>query len=532
MKSRSSPKTPAWPFLTKKRTRSAKGTSTVIAICLFFVFSTLGLSLLVISQIYLKTSAYRKHSAFLDYSSENGIKKGFHQLLDLAAEQSPLLMLTDVQTEELRTNARDDGIQIVEDALGIRFPLQIQETWNNLAWRSVTSCSLAKLDERTDYFLTTSLLNIRSEGTMANFRPRKNSTLEASLKISAGRVPLPTIPLLLDKDLGLVEREGFLSRNHIEFLPSPGNSLRPRPSFSGNNLVPSEATALISKALKIKMLYPQNLSNAELRIALGLEAAGEPVPDGVYLIKDDFGLGGIYVQGDLEEMVLAIDDDFQVISFRNSQDTWLLRFSPIRTQTLFISPEGTLTYDLVPQGIIIVNGKIKSLGGGILDSFGNAVLVKDREIPSVARGASLTIVSSDKITISTHLILQGVKWQNGIPYIKDSNAQLIIYSTARDFWQGTARDGGISIDSQAPRDIKIQATLTARGTGLAIEGEGKVVELLGSLQVSDFNSNGNSLKIAIDGRLTAENNDLQNSPATSSSVLHVSSFQVLAWKEY
>jgi hypothetical protein len=152
MKSRSSRKTPAWPFLTKKGTRAAKGTSTVITICLFFVFSALGLSLLAISQIYLKTSAYRKHSAFLDYSSENGIKRGFHHLLDLVAERSALLMLTDSETEDLRANARDGGIKIVEDTLGMRFPLQIQETWNNLAWKSVTSCSLAKLDDKPDFF--------------------------------------------------------------------------------------------------------------------------------------------------------------------------------------------------------------------------------------------------------------------------------------------------------------------------------------------------------------------------------------------
>jgi hypothetical protein len=268
-----------------------------------------------------------------------------------------------------------------------------------------------------------------------------------------------------------------------------------------------------------------------LRAVLGLEMSADPVPEGVYLMHDDLGLGGIYVEGDLDEMVPAIDGNLQVISFRRGDSLWRLEFCPSRAQTRFSTPEGDYTYELLPKGIIIVSGKIGSLGGGEVDAAGNVTLVKDRELPSILRGVDLTIVSSDAITISSHLIQQGVSWEKGIPYVKDSSSQLIIYSTGQDFWQGTARNGGIIIDAQAPSEVKIQASLTARGGGLTICGEGKEVEVLGSLQVSDYSSRENKITISFDPRLTAANGRHENSARTSAPIVFLASFRILGWKE-
>ena len=48
------------PCIDQKR-KTRKGAMTLVSVFLFFIFSTLGLSMLYFSQIYLKLSAYKKN---------------------------------------------------------------------------------------------------------------------------------------------------------------------------------------------------------------------------------------------------------------------------------------------------------------------------------------------------------------------------------------------------------------------------------------------------------------------------------------
>ncbi len=73
------------PCIDQKR-KTRKGAMTLVSVFLFFIFSTLGLSMLYFSQIYLKLSAYKKNSTLLAYASENGIKLGFDHLLNLLSQ--------------------------------------------------------------------------------------------------------------------------------------------------------------------------------------------------------------------------------------------------------------------------------------------------------------------------------------------------------------------------------------------------------------------------------------------------------------
>jgi hypothetical protein len=323
-----------------------------------------------------------------------------------------------------------------------------------------------------------------------------------------------------------------MEKNKIDFLPSEKNLISPQISFAEGDLIPKDANAQVQKALKIKFFHPQNLSSRRFRAILGLEETNEPVPDGVYLIKDDMGLGGIYVQGDLEEMVTAIEENFQVVSFLTEQGCWILKYSPSKSKTIFSTPEEVLYYDLIPLGIIIVNGKINSLGGGVMDPSGQAILVTEEEIPSILKGANLTIISSDRITLSSHLIHQGVKWIDKVPYVKDSNSQLIIFATGKDFLENTEREGKIIIDEDSPQEIKIQASLTAADKGFSIEGKGKTVHILGSLHASDYTSNENKLTFTFDERLLEESDLVQNAPKTAKPVLCLSFFKPMEWKEF
>jgi len=522
-----------WPTAIDHDGKTRKGAMTLICLFLFFVFSTLGLGMLFLAQIYLKTSAYKKNSTLLIYASENGIKTGFNHLLSLISETNFPSPLSGQETNELRENARSKGLDLLEKILGSKPPLRTSQSWENLSWESSADFNLEEILETEDYFHAIYKMEVRAEGKLKNFKEIRESSFVAALGIFAGNLPLSYFPLLIDRRLEPDQRENFMEKNKITFLPFEKNSIPPQAGFSEGGLVPEEANSQLRKALKISFFPPQKLPNFLLRAALGLESSNEPVTDGVYLIKDSMGLGGIFIQGDLEEMLMAIDEDFQVVSFLTKNGHWTLSFSPSLAKTIFSTPEETFHYNLVPLGIIIVNGEIRSFGGAVKDRSGQIILAKE-EIPSVLSGVKLTIISSDKITLSSHLIHQGVKWVNGIPYVKDSNSELIIFSTGKDFLDDSKKEGKIIIDRNSPEEIKIQASLTAPDKGLSIEGEQKTVHLLGSLQASYYSFNENRLRIKFDERaLERLEDDIldQNAPKTTKPVLCLSFLKPIEWKE-
>ncbi|NIM90590.1 MAG: hypothetical protein GTO17_06540 [Candidatus Aminicenantes bacterium] len=530
MKFLSSLRTWLWLLSANLRKKTNKGALTLLAAFVFFVFTAIGLSLIYLSQLHLRISAFKKHCTLLEYSSENGIKQGFSQFLALVSQVPSPYVLSPEELNHLRENAQKGTI--LEEFLGLKQPLSISGDWENLKWESHTNWLLKNIIEKEVYFKAIHEVFFSSEGMIDNFELKRKTRLSASLHIIGGQIPLSFFPFLIDKKLKPEEKSNFSDKKRIAFSSPSQSQLGPKISFSGENLIPDRADAALAKALRMKLFKPQNLSTADLRIILGLEESEEPVPEGVYLIKDNSGLGGIYVQGNVEEMILAIEEEFQVISFQTQPGTWILKFSPSRGKTFFTSPSETFAYDLIPLGLIIINGKVKSLGGGVVDSSGEIILVKDEEVPSVLQGAQLSIISSDRITVSSHLILQGVKWQDGIPYAKDSDSRLAIFSTGKDFWDDTMNEGGIVVKASSPDKIQLQASLTAAGKGFVVEGEGKKVQILGSLQATDYSGGNNSLTLTLDERLQPENHFLENAPLTSKPVLFISYFKALEWEEF
>ncbi len=521
-----------WPFPIKHKKRKSPGATTLVSVFLFMIFSTLGLSMLYFTGIYLRISAYKKNSTLLDYASENGIKQGFNQLLGSLAQSPSLVFLSPEELSEFWTDAQNQGVRTAEKLIGQKLPLQTAQDWENLGWKSTTNFSFDQIEESKDYFKAVYRASIFSEGKIKNFNHTRKSSFEAALGIFAGHIPLPLLPILIDKESEPGQKEPFLEKNKITLTPSMKNLIPQQTIHSEGDLLPKDAHAQLEKALKIKFFSPFDLSNRILRIALGLEESNEPIPEGVYLIKDDLGLGGIYVQGDLEEMVLAIEEGFQVVSFLKEEACWMLKYNPQKSQTIFVTPEETQSYDLSPRGIIIVKGKIQSLGGGVIEPSGLAVLVTEEEIPSILKGINLTIISSDRITLSSHLIHQGVKWMDEVPYAKDSSSQLNIFATGQDILGNVESEGKIVIDENSSDELKIQASLTATGEGFSIEGENKTVHILGSLQVSDYSSHDNALHLTFDERLLEVDELTQDAPLTEKPVLFLSFLKPLEWREY
>jgi hypothetical protein len=524
-------RTLACSLFKENNTPPRKGALTLISVFIFFLFSTLGLGMLYLTQVYLKTSAYRRNSILCEYASENGIKQGFDQFHNLLLQRSLPMLLTERETMDLYQDAANGGTSIIEQALGCSLPLASADYWERMSWESLTDFTLEQMVDKEDYFQVQYKGTISSSGQLEHFKSLKNARLDSKLNILAGRIPLPLIPVLVDKKMSPEEKRRFIEEKQIDILPLEQSELPMPIAFSENELIPEQAFSQLSEALKIKIFHPQDLSASKLREALGLEPSKEPVPDGVYLIEDDLGLGGVFVQGDLDEMVLAIQDNFQVIKFVSEQGVWILKFSPQESETLFRTPLAVHSYEFIPRGIIIVNGRIHSLGGGYVDSAEEIIMGQEEELPCILRGINLTIVSSDEITLSSHLIYQGLKWEEGIPYIKDSNTQLSIFSTGKDFLESSERTGQINIAADAPDELKIQASLTASDKGINVLGEGKKVQVLGSLQTSDLVLHDNEISVKFDERFLKPGDLLQHSPRTRNPVLFISSFNITGWRE-
>lgn len=513
------------------RITKRQGAITLLSLFISFVFCTLGMSMMLMSQIYLKISAYKKNAVLLNYATENGIKLGYSFLLNRISEQPTHFVISDLDMEILMDDTLQGGTRIIEKLVGMEIPLYKTSSWQGMSWQSHTAWTLDQMEIDEKFFQSIFTVSIESEGTLQNFKPIRSSSLDLEMGVFSGYIPLAKFSFLLDQDLTTEQKSDFVALNPVEFMPSGENKLPPQISFSEDNILPQSAVPQIEKALKISLFQPQSLSISHLRQALGMEPTDEPVPEGVYLIQDDYGLGGVFVQGDCEELILAIEEDFQVLSFNMGERVWMLKFSLNPQKTEFITPEENQFFDEIPEGIVIVNGSVHSLGGGIINSSGQAVLVYEEEIPCLLNGVNLTFISSDKITISSHLIHQGLNWQEGIPYIKESESMLNIFATGKDFFSDTKKAGQIVIDSDAPQSLVVNASLTASGDGFSIEGKDKTVQLLGGLQTAGYISNGNTLRIKSDERFFKENDLLAFSPQSLHPVLKISSLKIRSWNE-
>lgn len=524
-----SPRTSRWRPTVKKSLR--KGSASLVAVFLFLIFSALGLSLTHLSQIYLRICAFRKNVAVLEYAAENGVKEGLSYLLDLTSKTPTPRLIPPLRTEALRETLKMGSTEILGEMLGTTSPLVVGNEWGDMFWTSDIRFKNERIVDGVSYFLSIHRADIVSVGKIKRLLPKRESSLELRLGILCGNIPLSFFPFLLDQKLESGRERTFLEDHNISFVSKDVGLSKMRPYFSEGGLLPQETGSLAAKALKIKLLRPEDFSLSLLRRVLGLEQVNEPVPEGVYLVKDDLGLGGVYVQGDVDRMTLAIEDEHQVVSFETANGRWVLRFSPSRIKTIFNTPQGNKSFDLIPLGIILVSGKIHSLGGGALSPSGEPFLIKDQEVPSLLNGVSLTIVASDEVTLSSHLIHQGLRWVEGIPYLKDSKSELFIFSAGKDFLDGSAKDGGVVIGGEAPPEMKIQGSITAAGKGFQVKGAGKKIDLVGGLQVSGLDIGRNNLNIFPHVSDPAGESLPSNAPLAAKPLLHLAFLEALEWRE-
>lgn len=507
------------------------GSLTVLVSLLFVIFAIVCLAIVLLAQIHLNISRSRKNSNLLDYACENGIKEGYQKIAHLIESRNGFIPVEDNLIKQLKTAPATGFAQLVSTCFGDSYPVEIENAAGSISWKSSALLSVVNFEDYKSFIKVNSALNIQAEGRLNKLPHRHLSTLEGKVVFLAGNLPANLVTLAIKQEMSAEQKLTFLADNNINF-PEPQNRELPPLFLAGQNQVlPVNFDETIRAALRIKMFKPQELTSYRLREILGLEKNSQPVPESVYLIEDDLGLGAIFVQGDLDELIFAIQEKYQLIVFRMAGQEWILKFSPGLKQTEFRTPESTKNYDLLPNGYLIINGQIKSVGGGRINSTGTIELVKEEDVVSILNGVRLTLISSGQVKISSSLIAEGVSWKKGIPYLDTSASQVMILTTGRELTSGERQEADIIIDGTTPTALKINASLLAAEDNFVIKGEGKKVTVTGSIQSSNYRGNSNSLDLVPDRRLLDSTENYQL-PASTTPVLMIYSITPENWKEY
>lgn len=504
---------------------------TLLAVFLFFTLTALGLGLAMLAGMYQRVGLFKVRALRMGFAAENGAKQMFALLSEAAGRASPV-EISSGRWAELRAATAQGRADAAAEALALNVPLEIRGSAGEEFWESSLGLGLDRWEDRDDYFAAEIRAHILAEGWLEGRARRKSAALESKLEVLAGRIPLSSIPLLAAGPEGPDSLAGLLAQEKVEILASNPGRTGTAPRSTAAALIPADATPALAETLKVKIFSPGKLSRAELRRALGLEMVDAPVPDGVYLIANDAGLGGVFVQGDVEELVLAASSGWQFARFSLEEGVWLLKFSPSLGETVFAEPTGTRAFERTPLPIIMVNGKIASLGGGTVGPGDIVAMTADPDVPSVVDGVSLTLVCSDEVIVTSHLIQEGVRWKDGLPYLRDSQSQLVIYASGQDFIDGTERAGRVKVGTNAPRDLQVQAAIAARGGFSALSAAGDVT-VVGSLQAGALAAGPGKIKVAFDERLSAgaRSGLFSSAPKTAVPVLHVFSLEPLRWSE-
>lgn len=477
------------------------------------------------TQVYIRTEAYRKTVLLLNYAAENGIKKGIFQLWETINSIPQPVFLSEEEFKTIQNDFSGNYEEILGLLTGSLLEREEEEKTDISSWSNTFIFSQPAVRNMEKFYLLDFQGTIESIGKLNSLPQEKTAFLDLSLQAGLGYLPLSFFPLLVEKQMTPSEKDEFIQKHKVEITGEKELFPSLNLSFPAQEIVPEVPEKLIGKALKIDVFYPEDLSPWRIRQALGLEISSEPVPDGIYLIKDDLGLGGLFIQGEVTEMLLGIENKFQVISFDCPTGTWLIKFSPTEQQTIFLTPWGQKEYCSSPRGIIVVNGIIHSLRAGEVTSDGEIIPASER-IPCLLSGLQLTIISSNEITITSDLFQQGLNWQEGVPYLKDQSSQLFIFAGSRDLLSGDKGEGEIIIETGENKEITIQANLSASEEGLSVEGRNKEVKVVGSLQTSQLNSGSSSIEVFYNRNL----DDWETAPLTREPVLLLISLKALEWR--
>jgi len=530
MKSRFFPKMPSSPgeiYIKSPPDPNRRGTLFLLPVFLIFLF--LGISVLMLTQIHLRLGGTRSHLALANLAAENGLKMGYLFLWEKAEESSWPLLISSFDWSVLEPQPDEKFcLGLLSRLLNLDFPFFLESGWENMSWKTGFSSDKAKIDFLTSYIQAKIPIRLRARGRMLSSAYSSYSQLIVETSLVAGYLPLTLFPLLVEKKMAPEEQSNYLQRKRIDLSLDKKTLPAIKPYFSQEEIISKNILPFLEKGLKIRLFEPDRINPLVLRKALGLEESRDPVPEGVYLIKDDLGLGGVFVQGNLDKLVLSIEDGYQVISFEQEDKNWELRYHPPLNQTIWTTPEKSFVYDSLPNGILLINGDISSLEG---KDYEEMTMTTDDLPPSLLPGIKLCLVASGNINIKSPLFQPSLEILPGIPYLQKKQAQLIIFSSARDLITGKESDGSIIINPGQREEMIIEANLTAAGKGVRIEGTGKKITIKGGLQTVDIDNPGSILKIIASLELHYFSKKEDPVPLTEKPMAALISFKPVEWRD-
>lgn len=499
------------------------GSAFIACLLAMSIFMTLGLGLLLNSRLFLQAHGFRKLSRLSSYAAENGVKQSLNRILEKAQETSSETEINEEIYLALRKSIEAGKTEVVGPLLEAG-SVNESEDFSGFSWQTGTTAVLTDLYTDEFYFRATFGLNIESTGRVQGFSGAGFEEVKAELVLLAGHLPLNLVPAVVEKT-GISEKE--IHKIKLKEL-QPGVAPVSTVKRTSGKFIPEDALPLLARALKI--LRPERIPNWLLRQALGLEPGNDPVPEGIYLVEDSLGPGGLYVQGDLDRLLFGIDRGFQSIQLEQGEARWLLRFNPSTATTHFFSPEGRREFAELPIPLVMVNGEVSELRTGRPGKDGFLTPAEDESTPAFLNMVRITVVCSGKITIASSLFSEGLDWKNGLPYLRSKQSELIIWSTGKDFQTAETVMGGIEIQEAPGKKITIEASLVAGGSGLTVSAETGEAEIIGSLAAKSFSTGGREVSIYHRPPEPSQNSAPDLQVYSETPLFHLSHLRILQWR--
>ncbi|HPU94298.1 MAG TPA: hypothetical protein PKU99_09245 [Candidatus Saccharicenans sp.] len=503
------------------------GSALVVCLLVMAIFTSLGLGWLTSSQIFLQVEGSRKVNRLTLLAAENGLKVSLELINEHLQQSCSGQEIDEDAFQRLRDRLLSGETLLAGSDLDkIIEAKESYDDFSQMTWQVSTSIENAGLEDFEQYLRSTCRLIIDATGQVQGFTGQRSEEVVALLTFYTGHLPLDRLSAAIEEE-GISEE----SKEKIKLVSSKevviGSDL---PLTLSKGTIPDDALPLISRGLRL--FKPDGLPNWLLRQALGLPSGPDPVPDGVYLIKDDLGPGGIFVQGSLDELLLGIQAEWQIIQFKQEEKIWQVKFSPATRETIFISPGGLENFNWLLIPLVMINGRVDNLACGQPGFDGLLSPAAEEDTISILAGCQLAIVSSSKINITTNLKAQGLDWKEGVPYLRQKDSPLIIWSTGKDFQTEELVDGGINIFSRENSPLTIAGNLVAGGEGLKVNNPGKgTVQIVGGLVTTRLETGKNELTVftGLRDQSGHENPDAFH-VLSNKALVHLSEFKIVEWR--
>jgi hypothetical protein len=279
---------------------------------------------------------------------------------------------------------------------------------------------------------------------------RRRGAARAAVDLVSGDIPVGEFGLLVAQSSDLAP-DAFLAAHGIEYAGALLPQVRPSP-------VAADARRLLADVLDLAVELPDW---RRIRERFGLDPADEPIPAGIYLVRDKDGIRAAFVEGDLEKLTFAAAGLWQSIAFQGADFGEELRYRPGLGETDWSGPDGPAIAGLPFAGKIVVHGSVWGIEQGGAAAF--------------LDGARIELLASGRLVVRTEL--QGEALAVG----RTRLPAILLMTVGRDFLndEDVAADVVIDIAGGSASDTAVvQAQVLSAGT--LVNGRA-AVEISGAL---------------------------------------------------